>query len=167
MLMSPPKTCQSGGSSSRLVRLRSRPTHVTRGSRVIFQPRRNRGQLRGFRLVFRFPSTTGKENCGCSDRIGSYTCRERSRYSRSEAWMRMTVVFEMNLPFAVKRDGRWFVSCCPPLDVCTQGPTAKKAVANLVDALQLFLLSCYERGTLDQVLKKSGFRPRLPRRPGK
>lgn len=81
--------------------------------------------------------------------------------------MRMTVVFEMNLPFAVKRDGRWFVSCCPPLDVCTQGPTAKKAVANLVDALQLFLLSCYERGTLDQVLKKSGFRPRLPRRPGK
>ena len=80
--------------------------------------------------------------------------------------MQMTVVFEVSLPFAVKRDGKWFVSCCPPLDVYSQGPTAKKAVENLVDAVQLFLMSCYERGTLDQVLKKSGFRPRISRRPG-
>jgi predicted RNase H-like HicB family nuclease len=72
--------------------------------------------------------------------------------------VRMTAVFEVQLPFSVKREGKWFVSNCPPLDVCSQGPTAKKATENLVDALQLFLLSCYERGTLDRVLRESGFR---------
>ena len=80
--------------------------------------------------------------------------------------MQARVVFEMSLPFAVKREAKWFISWCPPLSVYSQGPTQKKAVENLVDALRLFLVSCYERGTLDRVLKDSGFRPLASMRPG-
>ena len=68
-------------------------------------------------------------------------------------------MFNVQLPFTVKKDGAAFVSCCPALDVYSQGPSQKKAVENLADALRLFLVSCYERGTLDRVLKASGFRP--------
>jgi predicted RNase H-like HicB family nuclease len=74
--------------------------------------------------------------------------------------MRIEVTFEVSVPFVVKKEGKWFVSSCPVLDVCSQGPTRKKARGNLVEALQLFLVSCYERGTLSQVLRESGFVPR-------
>jgi hypothetical protein len=45
------------------------------------------------------------------------------------------------------------------LDVYSQGETEAKALENLIEAIQMFLRSCFERGTLDQVLKDSGFRP--------
>jgi hypothetical protein len=41
--------------------------------------------------------------------------------------------------------------------VWSQGETKTKATENLREALQLFLIDCFERGTLDKVLKKSGF----------
>ncbi len=47
----------------------------------------------------------------------------------------------------------------PILDVITQGETEEKAKQNLNDALSLFLVSCFERGTFDSVLKECGFRP--------
>ena len=82
--------------------------------------------------------------------------------------MRVDVTFQVSLPFVVKKQGPWFVSSCPVLDVCSQGRTRKQAQENLVEALQLFLVSCYERGTLSQVLRESGFVPRrLPARPRK
>lgn len=68
-------------------------------------------------------------------------------------------MFTVQLPYAVKRNGVAHVAWCPVLDVYSQGPSHKKAVGNLADALRLFLMSCYERGTLDQVLRESGFRP--------
>ena len=73
--------------------------------------------------------------------------------------MRIEVNFEVVLPFAVKREGKWYISGCPILDVYSQGTTQKKAVTNLVEALQVFLLSCFERGALDQVLRDCGFKP--------
>jgi hypothetical protein len=77
-------------------------------------------------------------------------------------------MFNVQLPYAVKRNGVAHVARCPALDVYSQGPSQKKAVENLADALRLFLMSCYERGTLDQVLRESGFRPAsLPRRTSK
>ena len=72
--------------------------------------------------------------------------------------MRLPVTFQVQLPVEVTRDGRWFISRTPVLDVCSQGDTEVSAIANLTEAIQLFLLSCFERGTLGTVLRESGFR---------
>ena len=47
----------------------------------------------------------------------------------------------------------------PPLDLTTQGRTLAEAKANLIEASELFIASCLERGTLDQALKELGFKP--------
>ena len=75
------------------------------------------------------------------------------------------VTFEFQLPFKIKQDGKWYIASCPILDVHSQGTTEDKAKNNLIEALQLFFESCFKRGTLDQVLKESGFQPtrRKPR----
>lgn len=67
--------------------------------------------------------------------------------------------FEMRVPITVEQDGDWFISACPSLDVYSQGDTRDKAVSNIIEALQLFISSCYERGTLDQALKECDFLP--------
>lgn len=69
------------------------------------------------------------------------------------------VAFHINLPATVRKKKNWFVSYCPILDVCSQGETKEKALKNLSEALRLFLVSCYERGTLDTVLRECGFEP--------
>ncbi len=69
----------------------------------------------------------------------------------------MQVAIKMKVPATVKKKGKTYVSCCPILDICSQGETKKKALDNLADALMLFFVSCFERGTLDEVLKESGF----------
>ena len=61
------------------------------------------------------------------------------------------------LPYRVKPDDGWYVASCTDLDVHSQGKTAKQAVANLREALDLFLISALERGVLEQVLKEAGF----------
>jgi hypothetical protein len=53
----------------------------------------------------------------------------------------------------------WYVSSCHILDVVSQGKTQKKASDNLVEALTLFFLTCFERGTLGVVFKNNRFRP--------
>lgn len=67
--------------------------------------------------------------------------------------------FELAVPAEVREDGDRFVSFCPPLDVYSQGPSEEAALENLVEALQLFVESCFARGTLDRVLKDCGFEP--------
>jgi hypothetical protein len=42
------------------------------------------------------------------------------------------------------------------LDLHSQGDTEAAAIANLREALQLFLEGCIEMGTLEQVLKDAG-----------
>ena len=69
------------------------------------------------------------------------------------------IQMDLTVPAEVWRDGNHFVSFCPPLDVYSQGPDEKAALDNLVEALQLFIGSCIDRGTLDQVLKDCGFEP--------
>ncbi len=73
----------------------------------------------------------------------------------------MKVVVQANFQLfgVVKRDGDWFIANCPPLDLTTQGRTLAQAKANLIEASQLFIASCLERGTLDQALKELGFKP--------
>ena len=69
----------------------------------------------------------------------------------------MKVTFQ--LPAIIKKERGWYIAICPILDVVTQGKTQAQAKKNLGDALYLFLTSCIERGTLNEVLKQSGFHP--------
>ena len=73
--------------------------------------------------------------------------------------MTARVQVEFTVPAEVREDGAFFVAVCAPLDVYSQGETRDAALVNLAEALQLFVESCYERGTLEQVLKDCGFKP--------
>ncbi len=75
------------------------------------------------------------------------------------------VVFEIKVPARVKKKASYWVSSCPVLDVFSQGSTEEEARKNLEEALRLFLLSCYERNTLEDALKECGFS--LAKKPGK
>jgi len=66
---------------------------------------------------------------------------------------------EFRLPAKIRKKGKWYVSSCPSLDVHSQGHTKEEARRNLVDALVFFLESCFERGTLEAVLRGAGFVP--------
>ena len=46
---------------------------------------------------------------------------------------------KLRLSAAVHREGEWFVSWCPELDVASQGRTVEEALANLREALELYL----------------------------
>lgn len=67
------------------------------------------------------------------------------------------IEFRVKVPCEIYWDEDMFVSSCPPLDVFSQGETEQQALDNLVEALTLFLESCYEHGNLDEVLKECGF----------
>ena len=71
--------------------------------------------------------------------------------------MSSEISFGFRLPVNFSREGKWFIASCPLLDVRSQGTSEAKAKSNLVEALQLFIESCFERGTLHQVLEESGF----------
>ena len=73
--------------------------------------------------------------------------------------MTARVQIEFTVPADVREEGTYFTAGCLPLDVFSQGETEQSALANLAEALQLFIESCYERGTLEEVLKDCGFRP--------
>lgn len=71
--------------------------------------------------------------------------------------MKGRVKFEFSLPAEVKKEGKLYIARCPLVDVYSQGTSKKEALANLIEAIQLFAESCFERGTLDEVLQACGF----------
>ncbi len=73
--------------------------------------------------------------------------------------MRITVQAKFTLFGVVKREGDWYIAHCPPLDITTQGRTLGEAKKNLVEASELFIISCLERGTLEQAMRELGFVP--------
>jgi predicted RNase H-like HicB family nuclease len=80
----------------------------------------------------------------------------------------MQGVLQFNLFGVVRRDGDLYFAHCPPLDVTTQGKTQAEARNNLIEATELFVISCVERGTLDQALRELGFvkvQAKINRRP--
>jgi hypothetical protein len=52
---------------------------------------------------------------------------------------------------------RWSAGC-PSLNVYSQGSSKEDAKRCLREAIELWLESCLERGTLDEALRESGFR---------
>lgn len=65
----------------------------------------------------------------------------------------------MSVPVSVRKEGKWFYSSCEMLDVHSQGKNEKEAISNVIEALQLFVETCYEQGTLGDVLRELGFVP--------
>lgn len=57
------------------------------------------------------------------------------------------------------RDGEMFATSIVGLPIVTQGETEAEAIQNLVEAAQLFIESCHDRGTLDTVLREHGWTP--------
>jgi len=39
------------------------------------------------------------------------------------------------LPIIITKEGKWFVACCPPLDLATQGRTEKEVKENMKDLI--------------------------------
>ena len=70
-----------------------------------------------------------------------------------------TVRIQLDLFGVVKREGNWHIAHCPSLDVTTQGRTLEEAKKNLIEACELFLTSCLERGTLEQAFRELGVTP--------
>ncbi|MDE2659853.1 MAG: hypothetical protein OXI45_06540 [Acidobacteriota bacterium] len=52
-----------------------------------------------------------------------------------------------------------WIGWCPDLDVTSQGATRDEAEKNLREAVELFLETCQEMGTLDEVLREAGLLP--------
>ncbi len=77
-----------------------------------------------------------------------------------------TLQVSFKLPVVTQKDGDYIVSSCPALDVFSQGSDEKEAIDNLLEALKLFLETCYEMGTLNEVLKECGFKPSREKRGG-
>ena len=75
-------------------------------------------------------------------------------------------VFQITLPARIKKKKDRYVSSCDVLDIHSQGYSEEEARQNLAEAIRLFIISCYERGTLDEALKECGFRAlRAPAKP--
>ncbi|HUG43818.1 MAG TPA: hypothetical protein VMN76_06205 [Acidobacteriota bacterium] len=71
----------------------------------------------------------------------------------------------INVPYRAHKEGEWWVAYCPSLEVASQGRTKAESKKNLIEAISLFFVSCYERGTLNEALKELGFRPSVARKP--
>ena len=70
--------------------------------------------------------------------------------------MQNAIDITLHLPIRIIQKEQWYVASCSMLDVHSQGDTAEQAQTNLFEALTLFLASCFERGTLEAVLKEKG-----------
>lgn len=79
----------------------------------------------------------------------------------------MKPVINFTLPATLRRKGDLWISACPCIDVVSQGTTQAEARKNLQEAIQLFFISCYERGVLDQALKECGFKSASVQKPGR
>ena len=55
------------------------------------------------------------------------------------------------------KEGRMFVAHSPELDVSSCATTEHKALANLLEAVRLFLEEAERKGSLKQVLQEAGF----------
>jgi len=42
-------------------------------------------------------------------------------------------------PVLISKEGKWFVACCPILDIATQGRTEKEVKENMIDLIQEYM----------------------------
>jgi predicted RNase H-like HicB family nuclease len=63
----------------------------------------------------------------------------------------------MPVEVTFRPSGKFWLASCPSLDLATQGETLERAQENLKEALGLFIESCLNRGTLEEVLLRAGY----------
>ncbi len=68
-----------------------------------------------------------------------------------------TVAIAVRLRCFLRREADYWVSGCPSLDVHSQAETAEGAKEALQEAVELWVESCLERGTLEQALREVGW----------
>src|SRR5437660_7198507 len=71
--------------------------------------------------------------------------------------MRVAVQAEFKLFGVLKKEDGWYIAHCPPLDITTQGRTEAEAKKNLIEASELFVVSCFERAPLSRLLRELGW----------
>jgi predicted RNase H-like HicB family nuclease len=71
--------------------------------------------------------------------------------------MQVLVQAEFKFFGVIKKEDGWYIAHCPPLDLTTQGRTQSEAKKNLIEASQLFVVSCFERGTFEQAMRELGW----------
>jgi predicted RNase H-like HicB family nuclease len=72
--------------------------------------------------------------------------------------MQVVIQAQFQLFGVMKKEDGWHIAHCPPLDITTQGRTEDEAKKNLIEASELFVISCFERGTFEQALRELGWR---------
>jgi predicted RNase H-like HicB family nuclease len=55
------------------------------------------------------------------------------------------------LTVLIEREGDWYVSLCPELDIASQGTSVEEARANLKEALELF----FEEANPEEIAERS------------
>jgi predicted RNase H-like HicB family nuclease len=68
-----------------------------------------------------------------------------------------TVEIAVRLRCFVRHENGYWVSGCPSLDVYSQAESADGAKAALREAVELWVESCLERGSLEQALREVGW----------
>lgn len=66
---------------------------------------------------------------------------------------------DINIEYTIQiwKEGNQFIAHAMPLDVISSGLTLEKAKEALDEAVQLFLETVAEMGTLDEILQESGY----------
>lgn len=66
-------------------------------------------------------------------------------------------MFQIEFDGIVFKEGETFISYCPKLDVSSCGNTVDEARTNLKTAVRLFVEEAEKIGTLEDILKESGY----------
>ena len=62
-------------------------------------------------------------------------------------------VAQQSYTAVLQKEGDWYVALCPELDVASQGQTVELAIANLKEAVELFL-ECADPQEVEQRLHR-------------
>jgi predicted RNase H-like HicB family nuclease len=65
---------------------------------------------------------------------------------------------EIQFTTRIFKEGKTFVAYAQELDVSSCGRTKEKALANLKEAVRLFLAEAEKMGTLDTILEEAGYK---------
>ncbi len=76
----------------------------------------------------------------------------------------MDVQVEVKLQICIEKTESGYIAFCEPLDIYAEGSSKRKAEANIREALSLFLETCLEMGTFNEVLTSSGFQKTVVRK---
>ena len=68
-----------------------------------------------------------------------------------------TVSFNLQVVVDVRKENDVYYVGSEAFDIYSQGNTEEEARENIIEAIQLFIESCYDRGVLSEALKELGF----------